>query len=146
MPLCITTIVTSNFGMIYVHSLHLYIYMHIYDAGWANWGSTTYTSHKHVSCTKTLSWHQRMNLQHADVSLARLHTNKPAGTRKLTPTPAYFNIVPACTIRTKSQKNVFILIGECWKRSHHICVNSECLCSKAIPLYKQWSFLHVWIN
>ena len=54
-----------------------------------------------------------MNLQHAvqhslNVSLGRLHTNKPAGTCGLTPTPAYFDIVPARTIRTKSQKNVFI--------------------------------------
>ena len=51
-----------------------------------------------------------MNLQHAvqhslNVSFTRLHTNKLAGTHGLTPTLAYFNIVPAHTIRTKSQKN-----------------------------------------
>ena len=54
-----------------------------------------------------------MNLQHAvqyslNVSLARLHTNKPAGTHGLTPTPAYFNIIPALLIRTKNQKNVYL--------------------------------------
>ena len=39
------------------------------------------TSHKHVSPTKTLSQHRRMNLQRSlNVSLTRLHTNKPAGT------------------------------------------------------------------
>ena len=66
---------------------------------------TTYTSHKPVSRTKTLSQHRRMNLQHLlSVSLVRLHMNKPAGTRRLTPTPAYFDIIPARTIRTKSQR------------------------------------------
>ena len=69
------------------------------------WASTL---HKHVSCTTTLSRHWRMNLQHAvqhllNVSLARLHTNKPAGACRLTPTPAFFDIVPARMIRTKSQ-------------------------------------------
>ena len=39
-----------------------------------------------------------------NVSRARLHTNKAAGTRGLTPILAYFNIVLACTIRTKSQR------------------------------------------
>ena len=101
---------------------------------------TTYTSYKHVSCTKILSQHQRMNLQHSlNVCLVRLHTNKPAGTRGLTPTPAYFDIVPARTIRTKSQKNVLIRMCERWKHSHHICVNSECLCSNMLPLYEQWN-------
>ena len=33
-----------------------------------------------------------------------------AGTCGLTPTPAYFNIAPARTIRIKSQKNMFICI------------------------------------
>ena len=93
-------------------------------------------------CTKTLSRHRRMNLQHdvqhsLNISLARLHTNKPAETHRLTPTLAYFKIVPARTIRTKSQKNVFIRICGRWKRSHHICINSECLCSNVLPLYKQ---------
>ena len=60
--------------------------------------------------------------------------NKPEGTCRLTPTPAYFDIVPAHTIRTKSQKNVFIRICGRWKHSHHICVNSECLCSNVLPL------------
>ena len=72
-----------------------------------------------------------------NVSLARLHVNKPTGTHGLTPTPAYFDIVPALTITAKSQKNVFILICGCWKCSHHICINSECLCSNAFPLYEQ---------
>ena len=49
-----------------------------------------------------------MNLQHVvqhslNVSLARLHMNKSAGTRGPTPTLAYFDIVPACTIRIKTQ-------------------------------------------
>ena len=70
-------------------------------------------------------------------SHARLHTNKPAGTRGLTPTPAYFDIVPAGTIITKSQKNVFIRICEHWRHSHHICVNSERLCSNALLLYEK---------
>ena len=52
-----------------------------------------------------------MNLQHSlNISLVRLHTNKHPGTRGLTPTLVYFNIVPAHMIRTKSQKNVFIRI------------------------------------
>ena len=58
-------------------------------------------------------------------------------TRGLTPTLTYFDIIPARTIRTKSQKNVFIRICGCWKHSHHICVNSECLCSNAFLLYEQ---------
>ena len=78
-----------------------------------------------MSVALRLSQHQRMNLQHSlNVSLTRLHMNKPAGTHGLTPTLAYFDIVPARTIRTKSQKNVLIRICGRWKRSHHICVNS----------------------
>ena len=34
------------------------------------------------------------------------------------PIPAYFDIIPALTIRTKSQKNVFIRICGRWERSH----------------------------
>ena len=93
-----------------------------------------------VTRIKTFSQHRRMNLQHAvqdllNVSLARLHMNIPAGTRGLTPTLAYFDIVLAHTIRTKSQKNMFIRICGRWKRSHYICINSECLCSltNALP-------------
>ena len=41
-----------------------------------------------------------------------------------------FNVVPGHTIRTKSKNN--IRICECWKRSHHIYVNSECLCSNVL--------------
>ena len=68
---------------------------------------------------KTFSWHWRMNLQHAvqqslDISLARLQINKPEGTCGLIPTLAYFNIVPARMIRTKSQIKVFICICGCW--------------------------------
>ena len=72
-----------------------------------------------------------MNLQHAvqhslNVSLTRLHTNKPAGTRRLTPTPAYFNIIPALLIRTKNQKNMFINI---WN-AHHIFVSTQSACAQ----------------
>ena len=124
--------------------MHVYIYIYVY-AGRATLslqGSTTYTSHKHVSRTKTFNRHRKMYLQHAvqhllNISLTRLHTNKPAGTRGLTPTPAYFDIVSARTIRTTRQKDVFICICECWKRSCHVCINSECLCSNALLLYKQ---------
>ena len=131
-------LVTSNFGIdLRAYILYIYVY-----ASRANWGSTAYTLHKCVSCTKTLSRHWRMNFQHAvqhsrNISLVSLHTNKPAGTHGLTPTPAYFDIVPACTIRTKSQKNMLIRICGHWKHSHHICVNSECLCSNAISWYEQ---------
>ena len=48
-----------------------------------------------------------MNLQHA-VSLARLHTNKPAGTCGLTPTPASFAFVDvgnALTIFASTQSS-----------------------------------------
>ena len=66
----------------------------------------------HVSHTKTLSQHRKMNLQHSlNVNFTRLHTNIPVGTRRLTPTPARFDIVSAHTIRTNSQKNVFIRIN-----------------------------------
>ena len=73
-----------------------------------------------------------MNLQHAvqhwlNVSLVRLHKNEPVGTRGLTLTPSYFDIVPARMIRTKSQMNVFIRICGRWKCSHHICINSKIL-------------------
>ena len=94
-----------------------------------------------------------MNLQHAvqhslNVSYARLHTIIPAGTCQLTPTLTYFGIVLARVIGTKSQKNVFIHICGHWKRSHHICVNSECLCSNALPLYKQQknNFIYKYTN
>ena len=51
-----------------------------------------------VAQLKTLSQHQRMNLQHAvqhllNVSLTKLHTNKLAGTHGLTPILAYFDII-----------------------------------------------------
>ena len=90
----------------------------------------------YVSCTKTLSWHWRMNLQHTvqhllNVSLARLQTNNLWEHVDLH-LPRYFEIVPAHLIRTKSQKNMFICICGCWKRSHDICVNSGCLCSNVI--------------
>ena len=43
--------------------MHMYIYAYAERARLR--GSTTHTSHKHVSRTKTLSRHRRMNLQHA---------------------------------------------------------------------------------
>ena len=88
-----------------------------------------------------------MNLQHVvqhavqhavqhllNVSLAKLHTNKPTGTPGLISTS---DIIPARTIRTKSQKNMFICICGRWERSHYICINLECLCSNILSLYEQ---------
>ena len=69
--------------------MHMYIYAY---AGRARLrGSTTYTSHKHVSRTKTLSRHRRMNLQHAvqhslNINFTRTNLRERSG---LTPTLAY---------------------------------------------------------
>ena len=84
----------------------------------------------YINMSPALSQHRRMNLQHAvqhslNISLVKLHTNKPVGTHELTPTPACFDIIPARVIRIKSQINMFICICGCWKRAHYICVNSE---------------------
>ena len=100
------------------------------QATWSLRGSTTYTSHKYVSRTKTLSRHQRMNLQHAvqhllNISLTRLHTNKPAGTWKLTPTPAYFDIVPA--LQPRAKRTCSFAFAHVWNAL--TIFNSECLCS-----------------
>ena len=91
---------------------------------------------------RPLIWHRRMNLQHAaqhslNVSLTRLHTNKPAGTHGLTPTLVCFDIFPAHMIRTKSKKNVFICILWTLECSHYIWVNLECLCWNMLPQYEQ---------
>ena len=51
-----------------------------------------------------------MNSEHAvqhslNVSRVRVHINKPVGTRGLTPTPAYFDIVPACYDQNQELKD-----------------------------------------
>ena len=97
-----------------------------------------------------LSQHWRMNLQHTvqhllNVSLAILHTNKRAGTRRLTPTPGLFRHCPCPYDQNQELQmwrntlfsNMFIRICGCWKRSRLIYVNSECLCSNALQLYKE---------
>ena len=72
-----------------------------------------------------------MNLQHAvqhslNVSLMRLHANKPTGTHELTPTPAYFDIVPdvgnALTIIASTQSACAQMHFRCTKNRIIICV------------------------
>ena len=45
-----------------------------------------------------------------NISLAMFHTNKPAGTCGLTPTPAYFNIVPSLCLRSQPRTCLFALV------------------------------------
>ena len=86
LPSCATVTLGSIYDYMYVHT-----YISAYAGRVSLRGSTTYTLHKDVSHTKTLS-HRRMNLQHAvqhqlNVSLTGLHRKKPAGTRGLTHCP-----------------------------------------------------------
>ena len=141
-------VVTSNFG------LDLRAYMYNICLCWASnlRLQTLYTSHEHVSCTKTLSQHRRMNLQHSlNVSLARFHKsqNKPAVTHGLTPTPAYFDIVPAIQSEPRTKQTcsfTFVDVGNALT----IFASTQSACAQArfrcMNNRKKISFIHVRIN
>ena len=61
-------------------------------------------------------------------SIRLTFNNKPAGTHGLTLIPAYFDIVCARTIRTKSQKNLFIRI--CGRWNALITLRKLCACAQ----------------
>ena len=79
----------------------------------------------------------------------RLHTNKLAGTRRLTPIPAYFDIVLAHTIRTKSQKlhvHLLVDVGNAliiFASTQSACAQMYCHCMNNRKII---SFLCVRIN
>ena len=107
----------------YIESLPTLWYAY---AGRATWGSTIYTSHEYVSCTK--SRHPTTNLQHAvqhslNISLARLtQIVKPAGTCRLTPYPSLSSLPVRSEPRVKRTCSfAFVDVGNV--RSRRICVN-----------------------
>ena len=80
------------------------------------WGSTTYASHEDLVTLNIFSWHWRASYNFSwpavqyslEVSLTRLYRTKPTWkTLDWTPTPAYFDIVPACMIRSNSQNSIY---------------------------------------
>ena len=85
--------------------------------------------------------HRRMNLQHAvqhllSVSLARLHTNKPAGTRGLTPTWLISTLSLPVRSKPRAKRTcLFTLVDP------HI-ISAECLCSNALLLYEKLEYVN----
>ena len=82
-----------------------------------------------------------MNLQHAvqhsqNVSLARLHTNKPVGTCGLTPTWLIFDIVLAHTIQ-EPKEHVYSHLRTLETLSSYFCQLRVLVLKCASALYEQ---------
>ena len=103
-------------------------------------GSTTYTSHEDVSHAKTSQMTLKNELTARCTAFAeclmRLHMTKPAGTSRLTSYSSLSQHCPWLYNQNQKPTRKMCLFDLCWKHSHHIWVNSQCLCRHSMLLYK----------
>lgn len=87
-------------------------------------------------------------MQHTlNARLVRLHTTKSSGKRKLTPTLAYFDIVPGCAIRSKSQRKCLVTFSDVGKAlTIHASTHSACAEMRFFCTNNRIMILHVRID